>query len=100
MRVPRATEEAAAVDDMSLRGDSISNVHISDETSRFDDIAGKFVADDNRRFHPAASPVVPLEDVNVGTADPGAAHSDENFIVSDGRFRNFSQNKSASGGFL
>jgi hypothetical protein len=81
--VAGAAQKTSAVDDMSLCRYAISFLDIGDEVSHFNDVAGKFVTDDERRLASPARPIIPVVDVNVGAAYPGAADLYQNFVVSD-----------------
>ena len=96
VRVPRAAEEAASIDYVSLGRDAISGPDIGDEAADLHDVAGEFMADHDGWLHAAACPVIPFEYVNVGSADSRAAHADEHFVVSDSGFGDVAENESAS----
>ena len=85
VRVSGATEEGAFVDDVSLGGDPVADVHGLDETADGDDIPGKFVSDDERRFAATGRPGVPFVDMDIGAADTRATHADEDFVIADRR---------------
>src|SRR5205823_8300168 len=94
VRIPCPAEEAASVDDVALRGDPIAFADVGDEPAYLHNIAGELVPDRDRRFHAAAGPGIPFVNVDVGAADAGATHTDQNLIVADSRFGNVSQGES------
>src|SRR5688572_21815258 len=98
--VARPAEQASAIDDVAFGGDAISLSDIGDEPADLHDISGELVADDEWRLAPASRPRVPLVDVDVGSADAGSSHSNENLILADLRLRQILQLETGSGGFL
>ena len=57
-----------------------------------DDFTGELVPDHDRGLHATPRPLVPLVDVDVGTAHPGAAHADQHLdAFPSGAFRQFGQ---------
>jgi hypothetical protein len=91
VRIARAAEQAAAVDDVPFGGHAIAGVHVGDEPSDLDDFAGELVADDDRRLHAALCPRIPVVNVHVGAAHAGAPHPNEHFVFSDCRLGNVAE---------
>jgi hypothetical protein len=94
--VAGSAQQAAAVHYVALCGYAVAFVHIGDEFSGFHNVAGELVSDDDRWPHPAACPVVPFEDVHVCAAHTGAADTNQNFVISYFRNRDFAENETAS----
>jgi hypothetical protein len=80
-----------------LRRDAVPHVHIRDEAADLGDLAGEFVSHDYRRFHSPSGPFVPFVNVNVGSADAGPFHPNENFVIADHGAGHVFQDKAASG---
>src|SRR5689334_12672848 len=96
MRVAGATQQASTVDNMSFSGDAITFAYVGDEFADLNDVTGEFVSDDDGRFHASLRPRVPVVDVYVGSAHAGAAHANQNFIVSNRWLRDVLQNETRS----
>src|SRR5687767_3291166 len=100
VRVPGAAGQASAADDMSFSSHAITHLHVRDELAGFDHIARELMSDDERWLASTPSPVVPLVDVHVGTADTGPTNPDQDLIVANGRNRNVGQLKARTGVML
>jgi hypothetical protein len=100
VRVSRSTEEAATIDDVPFRCDSITGSYIGDESADFRHIACELVADNERRLASGARPRVPVVDVHVGSTDAGPSHANENFIVANPRLGNFLECEAGTGDCL
>ena len=83
--VPRPAQQAPPIDDVSLGRHAIALSDIGDQPADLHDIPGEFVTDDEGRLAPPLRPCIPVVDVNVGAADAGALHANENFVLPDPR---------------
>ena len=57
--VAGAAQQAATVDDVSLGGHAIADLHVGDEATDARDVAGELVPDDERRLAPGRAPTRP-----------------------------------------
>ena len=69
------TVAAPAADHMSLAGDNVADVEIIHIRSGVDNLADKFVANHKRHRDGPLRPLVPVVDVQIGSANPGAKHT-------------------------
>ena len=97
VRVARAAEQAASVDDVSFGGHAIAFAHVGHELPDLHDVAGELVADDDRRLDASLRPRVPIVDVHVGAAHAGAPHANQHFVVADRRLGNVLEDESRTG---
>ena len=86
-----AAQQAAPVHDVALSRDPVSLFHVGDQAPHPHDLAGKFMADDDRWLDATTGPRIPLIDVDVCSANAGAAHPDEHLILANGRHRDVLQ---------
>jgi hypothetical protein len=86
-----------AAHDVTLRRHAVAHRHVAYERAHLHHVAGEFVAHGERRPAPMARPVVPLVDVDVGSAHTRAANLDEHFIVADRRLRDVCECKTGTG---
>jgi hypothetical protein len=100
MRVACAAEKAAAIDDVALRSDAITLLHIGHERSNLNDIAGELVTDYERGLAARARPVIPIVYVDVGATYSGPANANQYFIVADSRLGNIAQHESGTSLFF
>src|SRR5207237_3983265 len=100
VRVAGSAEKAAAIDDVPLRGDTVSFLYIGDESSDLDDIAGEFMSDYKGRLATTFGPRIPVVDVDVGSANPGSTYAYESFVLTDPRLRDILQVETRCRGFL
>ena len=89
-RVARAALQAVAADDVPLGGHQVA--HREQARGRrvpaqLHDLARELVPDHHRRLEPVAGPAVPLPDVQVGAADAGVVHPDQDVVRAEGRRR-------------
>ena len=74
---------AASADYVTFAAHQIARVKIVHIRAHFDDLSHEFMADRHRHGNGALRPFVPVIDVNVGTANTGAAHADQNIVDTD-----------------
>jgi len=85
---------------VAFGGDAVTFMDVRHQAPDLGDVAGEFVADDKRRLASSSRPVVPVVDVDIGSANARAAHADQDFVVPDLRFRYIPQYHPGTGGFL
>src|SRR5256886_9663480 len=72
---------AGVVDDMSFRRNIGPRFNFSNVGTNGDDPAGHLVPEDPGRADMAPGPVIPIEDVDVGTTDGRRGHLDQNILA-------------------
>ena len=82
------TITAAAAHHVTFAAHQIAYVKIGDVRPQLDNLSDKFVADRHRHRNGALRPFIPVVDVNVGTANAGATHANQNIVDADARLRN------------
>ena len=83
-----------------LATDNFAHGKISHVTAHLDDFADKLMPHHQRHRHGFARPIVPFVDVQIGAADAGATHLDEDVIGRHPGLRNVLEPKSFSGLFF
>src|SRR5207247_4763752 len=68
---------AAPAHDVALGADKLADVHRLDALAHLGDLAHELVPDHERQLQGRLSPVVPCVDVQVGSADAGAQHANQ-----------------------
>jgi hypothetical protein len=74
---------AQAAGNVHFRGDKITLADGSHFRADLFHHAAEFVAEDQRRMNAPSRPAVPLVDVQVGAADRGGAHANQNVLQPD-----------------
>ena len=74
---------AAAADDVPLAADDVAGAEVAHVRADLDDLADELVPDHERHGNRLLRPRVPLVDVEVGAADPGLAHPDQDVVDPD-----------------
>src|SRR5689334_20107306 len=82
---------AAAAHDVSLTGHEFPTSATVDVRCRLSDFTDECVAGGHRHGTRLVGPVVPVESVRIGAANPGAQNADEGMIDADRRLRNILQ---------
>jgi hypothetical protein len=82
---------ATAANDVSFTGDEFTWEKVIDVGPDFDNLADKLVPDHHRDTYRLARPVIPIEDVDIRTANAGAEHPYQNIVDSDRGLGNFPQ---------
>src|SRR6201997_1823193 len=77
---------AASANDMALAADDIARVEVVYVGTDLDDLADELMADGHGHGDGLLGPLVPLIDVNVGSADAGVPDADQDVVDADGRF--------------
>ena len=72
-----------ATGDVSFSRDPVTDFEAFDLAAALDDLAAEFMADVHRHRDRVLRPLVPLEDVDVGTADRGPPNLDQHVVVAD-----------------
>ncbi len=80
------TVAANTARDVALCGDTISDIETLDFSTAFNDFAAEFMADGEWHGNCFTGPVVPLINMNIGSANGRAADFDQNVVVSRLRF--------------
>lgn len=80
---PVGAEIAAAAGDVALAGDAVAHLAVGDVLTHGHDVAGRLMSQRHRRLDAFFRPLVPVEDMDIRTADGGAVYLDEDFIVLD-----------------
>ena len=80
--MPAAGEAAAAAaaDDVTLAAHDLAGPKVRDIGAHLDDLADELVPDDQGHRNRGPGPVVPLVDVQVGSADAGHQDADEHVV--------------------
>src|SRR5438105_3236032 len=79
---------ASAAHDVTLGADHFTREEILYIGADLSDLADKLVPDDHRRGDGALGPIVPFVNVQVGAANPGAVHMNEDVVDSGLRLGN------------
>ncbi len=77
---------AAAADHVPLSANDVAGVKVVDVGADLDNFPNKFMADGEGNLDRLLGPLVPGEDVHVGSADAGIAHADKHVVNADGGF--------------
>jgi hypothetical protein len=80
-----AAVAAVAAGDVALAGDAVAGREPRHLAAHLDDLAAVLVADLHRHRDGALRPGVPVVDVDVGAADRGLPHADEDVVRADAR---------------
>ena len=80
------TVAASSADDVALAADDHAGLEIGDVRSDGGDLADEFVADDEGNRDGRARPVIPIVDMDIGTANACLQDADQNVVDPDGRF--------------
>src|SRR5687768_8809506 len=81
MRISRATQQAAAIHDVSFGGHAIALSHVRYKLTHLHHVTGELVPHDDRRLHASTRPIIPLVDMDVGAAYPRPPHANQHFVV-------------------
>ena len=81
MAAPGTTVAANTARDVALGGNAISDIETLDLATTFNDFTAEFMADGEWQRNCFAGPVVPLINVNIGTANRSAANFDQDVVV-------------------
>src|SRR5689334_16727100 len=73
----------ASADYMTFTADHVAGEEVADIRADFDDFADEFVPDHHGHGDSLLRPLVPLENVDVGAANAGAIHADQNVVNTD-----------------
>ena len=74
---------AAAADDVALAADDVAGMEVAHVRADLDDLAHELVPDHERHRDRLLRPGIPRVDVEVGAADPGLAHPDQDVVDPD-----------------
>ena len=88
---------AASADHVAFAADDVAGEEVVDVGADGDDFADEFVADGHGDGNGFLRPVVPVVDVDVGSADAGVEHADEDVVNAHRGFGDVFQPKSALG---
>jgi hypothetical protein len=77
------TVSASPTDDVAFAADDIPGMKVVDVGADLYDLADKLVADGHGHGNGALRPLVPMIDMNVGSADSGIANADKNVVDAD-----------------
>jgi hypothetical protein len=69
----------------------VASLDVGNELADFDDVTSKFMADHEWRFATTSRPVIPLVDVHIRAADTRTTHTNQHFVVSNGRNGNVAE---------
>src|SRR3954469_5115505 len=83
MTPPGHAVAAAAAHDVPLAADEIADLEAADVRAALHDLADELVPDHQRHRNRLLRPRVPVVDVQVGAADPGLAHPDQDVVDTD-----------------
>ena len=78
---------APPADQVALAAHEVADLEVVDVDAELDDLADELVADDERHRDVRLRPGVPRIDVQVGPANAGAQHLDEDVAPADRRYR-------------
>ncbi len=81
MAAPGATVATNTTGNMALNGDAIADFESPDLAPTFNNFTTEFMANGEWHRNCFTSPVVPLINVNVGTANRSAADFDEDVVM-------------------
>jgi hypothetical protein len=87
LTAPRHAVTAAPADDVALAADEAADVEAAHVRADLDDLADELVPDHQRDRNRPLRPGVPVVDVQVGAADPGLVHPDQDVVDPDLRRR-------------
>ena len=87
MASPRQAIATQAAHHMALAADDLAGMKVGDVGAGGHDLADELMADDHRHGNGFPRPIVPFPDVDIGAANAGAHHADENIIDTDFRPR-------------
>src|SRR5205814_10724935 len=73
----------AAAHDVALAADEIADLEAADVRAALHDRADELVPDNQRHRNRSLRPRVPVVDVQVGAADPGLVHPDQDVVDPD-----------------
>ena len=77
---PRKAVTASAANHVSFPADDVARMKVADVRSHCDDLAHEFVPDRHGHGNGRLCPIVPIVDVQVGAANPGVAHANQNVV--------------------
>src|SRR5271166_1194318 len=100
MTSPCKAIAAASAGDMALTAHDVAGIEVVYVRPDLDDLSDKLMPDGHRHGDCFLRPLVPLKDVNVGSADAGMAHADEHIVDADGGFSDVFEPQSALGAAL
>src|SRR4051812_26190034 len=85
VRVAGAAEQAPPIDDVSFRGHTIAFPDVGHQRADLHHFARELVADDERWLAAPARPRIPLVNVDVRAAAPGATPANQFFVLANRR---------------
>ncbi len=90
-KVTAAGEAVAAspANDVAFAADDLARKEVGDIGANGDNFAHELMANRHGHRNGAARPIVPVQDVDVGAADGGSIHADQNVVDADLRDGNF-----------
>ena len=94
MTPSREAVPAASADHMPFAADQLAGEEVEHVRPHRDDLAHEFMADHHGDRNGALRPIVPFEDVDVGAADRGFLHADQDIVDSNLGDRHLFQPKS------
>jgi hypothetical protein len=103
VEVARAAGYAVPADDVPFGRDQVAHGQQARRLGvlpELDDFPAELVADNDRGTEPVAGPGVPFPDMEIGAADAGVMHLDEDFVGAAGRGGNLPQFHPGAGGCL
>ena len=80
---PRHAVPAPAADDVAFPAHEVALAEVAHVGADLGDLADELVPDDQRQRHVLLGPLVPVVDVEVGPADPGSVHADQDVVDPD-----------------
>ena len=83
MPPPGHAVAAAPAHDVPLAADEVADLEAADVRADLDDLADELVPDHHRHRDRPLRPRVPVVDVQVGAADPGLVHPDQDVVDPD-----------------
>ena len=91
MRLAYAALHALSASHVHLRADLVAFFYSRDAAARAGHYAGKLMARNQRRMNASLRPRVPVEDVQVGSADACSLHAHQHLAGAGSRDRNLAQ---------
>src|SRR5678816_4492983 len=100
MTPTRHAVATSAADHVPFAGDQFARMKVINVRADGDDLADKFMTDGERDLDRATCPLVPIVDVDIRAADPGAKHADQDIVDSDCGFGDVAEPEAGFGGIL
>jgi hypothetical protein len=94
MPSPSQAISATPTNDVAFPANDIAGKEVVDTLPDLDNLTYKFVPNRHRHRDGLLCPLVPLVDVNVGTADSGVSHAHQHIVDANGGLVNLFQPQS------